>query len=468
MVGIYMEQVGTGSLALLLAEWQCLLRQTSPQTHETLNALTDDEIRHLVSTFYDYMLSHHESELFLNTEQVNTRLSHSMFHWLRSVLGSAQQDLQPLLEKQREIGIVHARIGLPIDLVARGARKLKNELYTLLQGKEHLPAPLLSEIICFSGLAMDTAIEAMTVSYSPTYQNAMQTQEQYRLLSIYDDVNVERERQITALTTWENQFIYNIATGLPAADLIFLSKSEFGMWFAHKGKHLLGNPHMLANMDTLVQQADQHITQALANETQPEMASRMAVLQAIRQLAGQIHRLLASMFDALVQLENGKDPLTQLLNRRFIPTIMRREISLALNVRKPFILAMLDIDHFKKINDHYGHHAGDSTLKTVAAVIYDHFRSSDYVFRYGGEEFMVLLVESDLVQATIILEALRKKIAALTIEASPEQHFAITVSIGLAEFDYHPDYQRLIDQADRALYAAKRNGRNRLETGQNP
>ncbi len=143
---------------------------------------------------------------------------------------------------------------------------------------------------------------------------------------------------------------------------------------------------------------------------------------------------------------------------------MRQEISLALNVRKPFILAMLDIDHCKRINDGFGHSVRDTTLKTVAAVIYDHFRSSDYIFRYGGEEFMVLLVESDLLQAKIILEALRQKITALTIEVAPAHHVSVTVSIGVAGFDYHPDYKRLIDKAHRALYAAKSHGRSRIET----
>lgn len=467
MVGVNMEQVKPGNNALLYREWQALLSQTSPKVDEILTALSDKEIHHLVNVFYDYMLSHHESELFLNTEQVSTRLSHSMFHWLRSVLGSAREDLQQLLEKQRAIGIVHARIGLPIDLVARGARTLKNELYGLLKAKATIPPALLSDALCFSSLAMDTAIEAMTAAYSPGHQSSMQAQEQYRLLSIYDDVNVERERQINALTSWENQFIYTIATGLPVGELIFLSTSEFGLWFSHKGKHLLGNTDMLANIDALIKQADDQLTRLQAQDCVQATASHLAILQAIRQITGQIHRLLVALFDALVELENGKDPLTQLLNRRFIPTIMRREISLALQARKPFVLAMLDIDHFKKINDSYGHNAGDITLKTVAAVIHDHFRSSDYVFRYGGEEFMVLLVESDLSQASIILETLRNKIAGLTLEVTPHQHLSVTISVGLAEFDYHPDYKRLIDKADRALYVAKSRGRNRLETSQN-
>jgi diguanylate cyclase len=461
-----MEQVEHSDNTLLLSEWQDLLNQTSPQVHDILTALSDEEIRHLVTVFYDYMLSHSESELFLNTDQVNSRLSHSMFHWLRSVLGSAGEDLPQLLENQRAIGIVHARIGLPLDLVARGARKLKTELYRLLQAKETLPASLLNEALCFSSLAMDTAIEAMTVSWSPGYQNSMRAQEQYRLLSIYDDVNVERERQINALTSWENQFIYNIATGLPAADIITLSASEFGMWLAHKGRYLLGNPEMLASIGELIEKADDRLARMRASE-KPTAASRLSLLQAIRQLTGQIHRLLLAMFDAQVELENGKDPLTQLFNRRFIPTIMRREISLALNVRKPFVLAMIDIDYFKKINDSFGHNAGDMTLKSVATAIFDHFRSSDYVFRYGGEEFMVLLVESDLSQASIMLETLRAKIAGLAIEVAPGKPISVTVSIGLAEFDYHPDYKRLIEKADRALYVAKSHGRNRLETSRN-
>lgn len=460
-----MEQVTPVNDTLLLTEWQALLRQTPPEVHAILTSLSDEEIRHLVTVFYDYMLSHVESALFLNTEQVGTRLSGSMFDWLRSVLGSAQEDLSQLLTKQREIGVVHARIGLPIDLVNRGARKLKDELYRVLKKKADYPPHLLSDAICFSSLAMDTALEAMTASYSPGYQNSLNTQEQYRLQTIYDDVNVERERQIRSFTDWENQFIYNIATGLPAGELVFLANSDFGMWFSHKGKHILGNSNLLAEMEVLIAEIDNRLTQTLLNrQQQPTEAARMSLLQDVRQLSAKIHFLLASMFEALVKQENGKDSLTQLLNRRFIPTIMRREISLALHSRKPFTLAMLDIDYFKQINDSYGHNTGDMTLKSVSAVIYEHIRSSDYVFRYGGEEFMILLVESDISQASIILETLRKKIADLQMAASATESFSITVSIGIAEYDYHPDYKQLVDKADRALYLAKSNGRNRVET----
>lgn len=458
-----MKEVETADNELLEREWQALITRTAAGAHQLLTSLSDQEIRHLVTVFYDYMLSYPESALFINTEQVSTRLSKSMFHWLRSVLGSARQDLPQLLAKQREIGVVHARIGLPIDLVDRGARKLKEELYSLLIKKDNVEPTIITEAICFCSLAMDVAIEAMTVSYSPNAQNSQHTQEQYRLLSIYDDVNVERERQIRSLTDWENQFIYNIATGLPAEDLVLLAHSEFGMWFSHKGKHIFGNGKLLSVIEGLIDKVDQHLTQAQLKTAPLTSERRMSLLQEVRQLTVQIHTLLASIFDELVKQENGKDSLTQLLNRRFIPTIMRREIALALHSRKPFTLAMLDIDFFKKINDRYGHNVGDMTLKNVAAGIYENIRNSDYVFRYGGEEFMILLVETDIAQAKILMQALRKKIAAIPFCASLTEHFSVTVSIGIAEYDFHPDYKQLIEKADSALYQAKSNGRDRVE-----
>lgn len=446
----------------LLSEWRTLVEITQPEAHALLISLSDDEVRYLVDRFYDYMLNDGHAHRYLNTRQVTEQLSISMFHWLRSVLGSSQQDLATLLAQQHHVGVVHARIGLPIDLVARGARKLKNDLYPLLTNKGEQSPFVINSALCFSGLAMDTALEAMTIAYSPTYKNAMRDQERYRVLSVYDDVSVERERQLGALMNWENQFIYHVATELPLADITRLGHSEFGLWFSHKGKHLFGFPDLLRETDTLIDKVDSEIgTAASGPVSQAEV--RMRLLRNVRQLTGQITLIITSLFDELVKFENGKDPLTNLLNRRFIPTIMRREIALATSTRKPFTLVMMDVDHFKQVNDRYGHDTGDATLKSISSMIYDHVRSSDYVFRYGGEEFMVLLVETSLHQAKVIVDTLREKVAATAINAFGSQSFSVTLSIGVAEFDYHPDYQRLIDNADAALYHAKTSGRNRVK-----
>lgn len=446
----------------LLSEWRTLVEITQPEAHALLISLSDDEVRYLVDRFYDYMLNDEHAHRYLTTRQVTEQLSISMFHWLRSVLGSSQQDLAALLSQQHHVGVVHARIGLPIDLVARGARKLKNDLYPLLTNKGEQSPFVINSALCFSGLAMDTALEAMTIAYSPTYKNAMRDQERYRVLSVYDDVSVERERQLGALMNWENQFIYHVATELPLTDITLLGRSEFGLWFSHKGKHLFGFPELLRETETLIDNVDREIG-SISPEQLFQAEERMRLLRNVRQLTGQITLIITAMFDELVKFENGKDPLTNLLNRRFIPTIMRREIALATSTQKPFTLVMMDVDHFKQVNDRYGHDTGDATLKSISAMIYDHVRSSDYVFRYGGEEFMVLLVETTLRQAKVIVDTLRQKVAATSISAFGSQSFSVTLSIGVAEFDYHPDYQQLINKADVALYQAKVTGRNRVE-----
>ncbi|UGA49164.1 MULTISPECIES: diguanylate cyclase [Dickeya] len=447
---------------LLLTEWQELVNLTPSGAHQLLSDLCEEELRQLVSVFYDYMLQDKQASLYLNTQKVADKLSESMYHWLRSVLGSAKGSLSVLLERQQQVGVIHARIGIPTDLVARGARKLKNELFKLLARKRNLDAALINQAVCFSSLVMDTAIEAMTTAYSPGYKSAMRDQERYRILSIYDDVNVERERQLGALMNWENQFIYNVATGLPSEEIILLEKSEFGLWFFHKGRHLFNGPDLLQKLEGLIRQVDSRVRETFPHHVE-NTAIRTQLLRDIRQLIGQVNAILCSMFDELIRFENGKDPLTNLLNRRFIPTIMRREIALAISSGKPFILAMIDIDHFKKINDSYGHETGNLTLKTIATKIYESVRSSDYVFRYGGEEFMVLLVETQAQQASMIFDSIRQMVAGLSIPAMAEQGVSVTISVGIAEFDNHPDYQQLIKKADSALYQAKANGRNRIE-----
>lgn len=444
-------------------EWQLLINKTNTTTHQVLIALTDEEIRTLVDAYYQYMLQDEKAKKFLSTTQVEERLSASMSNWLRKVLGSAHEDLSELVAHQHKVGEVHARIGLPIDLVARGARKIKYELFQLLLNKQEITAAEINDAIFFSGMAIDSAIEVMTVAFTPSNQKMMHDQEHFRLLTVYDDMSVERERQVGALKNWENQFIYNIATEQPLEERVLLSDSEFGLWFSHKGQHIFRQPDLIEKIDSFIQKIDHRITCEFSNESSDSF-SRIQLLRMLRQDVEQVNMILSSIFEEIVKSENGKDPMTKLLTRRFIPTIMRREIALSINSGKPFTIALLDIDYFKKINDNYGHSVGDSTLQNIAVWLHEHVRSSDYVFRYGGEEFMMLLVETTLPQAQALMEKVRCYIASQMIEVDVSTSFNITISAGLAEFDNHPDYQRLINKADKMLYQAKHNGRNCIES----
>jgi len=122
---------------------------------------------------------------------------------------------------------------------------------------------------------------------------------------------------------------------------------------------------------------------------------------------------------------------------------------------------MVDIDFFKRVNDTHGHDGGDRVLQGIAGLLLNQVRASDFVFRYGGEEFLVVLAELTLPQAEAVAEKIRSRIEATQVPLSDNRSVKVTLSIGVAEFDGHPDYQRLVDRADKALYAAKHAGRNR-------
>lgn len=159
-------------------------------------------------------------------------------------------------------------------------------------------------------------------------------------------------------------------------------------------------------------------------------------------------------------MQNGKDALTSLLNRRYLPVVLKHEVTLAMEHELPMTVAIIDIDHFKGINDNWGHMVGDRAIKHVAELLSDNIRSSDYIFRYGGEEFLLVLVETGVSEAFTILDRLRKKISQLAFNVGGDTQIPITASIGYAVHSGHPDYNLLLRDADNALYAAKREGRN--------
>ncbi|WP_094603256.1 hypothetical protein SPSIL_050290 [Sporomusa silvacetica DSM 10669] len=160
------------------------------------------------------------------------------------------------------------------------------------------------------------------------------------------------------------------------------------------------------------------------------------------------------------------DPLTRLANRRQFEVVLEREISRTLSYHRPLSLIMLDIDFFKKVNDTWGHLAGDVILQRMGTVIKEGFRPTDMLARYGGEEFAVVLPETCLEEATQLAENFRMGIESANFEAA-DTIINITISLGVATFESCSNWTEpkteLIDAADQALYRAKQQGRNRVE-----
>ena len=173
-----------------------------------------------------------------------------------------------------------------------------------------------------------------------------------------------------------------------------------------------------------------------------------------------------SVIDGLCEL-SLRDPLTGLANRRQFRAVLEREIDVVARSGQSALLLMLDIDHFKKINDTHGHPAGDRVLQAVAKCLNACVRPKDTVARYGGEEFAVVLPDCQVSFGQTVAERIREMIEALRIPVTPAANIQITVSIGGA---YAPEWIRSTavlwtDRADIELYRAKTAGRNRVSLG---
>jgi len=166
--------------------------------------------------------------------------------------------------------------------------------------------------------------------------------------------------------------------------------------------------------------------------------------------------------DAL-QAQSMRDPLTGLYNRRYLEETLDRELRRATRSQQPLGVLMLDLDHFKKFNDTYGHEAGDVVLRETASFLARSIRSEDFVCRYGGEEFVVVLPTADLKVSAARAESIRSKLRDLSVTHDGHSVGTVSASIGVAALpDHGATEKELLHAADAALYRAKKEGRDRV------
>ncbi|MGN6513601.1 MAG: diguanylate cyclase [Lysobacteraceae bacterium] len=169
-------------------------------------------------------------------------------------------------------------------------------------------------------------------------------------------------------------------------------------------------------------------------------------------------RLLVDLLGA--RRDASRDPLTGLANRRMAEERLAADLAHALRHGEPLSVAMLDLDHFKRVNDSHGHATGDLVLAAVARVLHDELRGADLGVRYGGEEFLAILPGTDAGQALQVAERIRARVAQLAVEA-PRGPVRVTASLGVATLWPGESREALLARADAALYRAKAEGRDR-------
>ncbi|CUJ15578.1 diguanylate cyclase [Achromobacter xylosoxidans] len=442
--------------------WQAVYSSVDAYTRGQVAAVVSDSANELVDAFYSTLLADAEAGPRLSHEIVSTRLHKGMKGWLKGLLCVREQgDIAALMATQKKVGEVHARVHIPIHLVMAGARILKNEIAQRLRASDldGMAASIATQYVCN---LFDLAIEQMSRAFMRDINRGARNDEAYRLFALGQNISTERERQRAALLEWSQAVLIGLHYRAPEQVLPRLAASEFGLWLQHKGGVLFESAPALGQIIEAVARLDDVVLPRLLQGGPESLPDQVRELQ---ELVARIKHLLNGLFDMVAEIESGSDPLTNVLNRRFLPSVIGREILIATREHSTFSVLLLDIDHFKAINDSHGHAGGDQVLRQFAEVVHQSCRSSDFVFRYGGEEFLVVLVGTAREAALAAAEKLGAEIRRHAFAIPEAGSLRITASIGVATFDGHPDYAYLIDRADKALYQAKQAGRDRSVAG---
>ncbi|MBA1230586.1 GGDEF domain-containing protein [Pseudomonas viridiflava] len=263
-------------------------------------------------------------------------------------------------------------------------------------------------------------------------------------LSLQLQTSLEAERILTL-------FFQSVQRLIPLEGLVYRhEKSDLKLRLGENAHHII---------DFHLRHEGEDIGQLEFQTVQPIDASRLRDLETL--LACLLYPLLNALLYRLATQSALRDALTNTGNRVAMDQSLSREVDISRRHKQPLSLLMLDIDHFKSVNDGYGHYTGDQVLKAIAQALKGQLRNIDRVFRYGGEEFVVVLANTDGASAAVVGERLRQAVRELRFrDVAPA--LTTTVSLGCSTLLPSETAESLLRRADDALYAAKREGRNRL------
>ncbi len=242
---------------------------------------------------------------------------------------------------------------------------------------------------------------------------------------------------------------------------------DFGAWYAlNRHNRLIDQPavHALAATHEQLHASAKRLLDGYdidgdVDEAEFEMMSLRA-----ESFFAQLRRLERAFRTA----RSDVDPLTGTYNRQTMLGDLSNERERSVRTDTPTAIALVDLDHFKLVNDTYGHQSGDLVLQSVAGILQSHVRPFDKVYRYGGEEFLICLPNADMKQCARVLERLRRVIEASPVTLTDGSILPVTASIGAAPMTKTRTIEQIIEKADQALYAAKEGGRNKIRVWRNP
>ena len=417
----------------------------------------------LAATFYQTVLKIGGSEGFLTDELVESRLQRAMAHWIDSLfLIRNGVELDDYIEYQLTAGRVHARINLPPHLFNCGVRVLKQELGRILR-KGDVSLNEYNQSSTLTYMLIDLSTSLMNESYFGDIVVGERKSQSLQLHMNGSELALKCEQLRAETYSWHTKVlsILREESDLNSHSIPSISHSEIGLWVMHKAPLFFPASEHVRKIQKDLAGIDSHVKEIVAITQSDESIGVNAALKMLDVMVKGIATTLSSLAEHSISLDSGRDPLTRLFNRRYLDTVLKKESHFCMIHKKSYVLMLLDIDHFKQINDSYGHDAGDRVLEQLSELLGQDIRAGDFVFRYGGEEFLILLVDMKIEFVVSIAEQLLNTIRGHEFNIGKDKALKCTVSIGISSHQGQPDYKRVITNADKALYEAKDTGRNK-------
>ena len=322
---------------------------------------------------------------------------------------------------------------------------------------DHVAAPLKSKDLASQhrdGYLISSRGVVLANSFNPDYN--------YRSLGALDPIQLAQVKQQYGLDNVTSMGQDNLADKVAGA-------TDSGFTQAHlvnnKETDVIGWAPVPEQRWTVMVSEDQSVFTAEVSDLSRTQFFNAAFLALI---IGGLVIFAGRLFES-TERESLSDPLTGLANRRFLQEILLRELRRAQRSNQPVSLIIADIDHFKGVNDTYGHNVGDEVLEQIAGIMLSSVRATDFVIRYGGEEFVILQPETRAADAATVADKLRKTIGDTIMESTsrPGITLKVTISAGVAAFPVDGQTgEQVILKADKALYWAKQHGRDRVASVQ--
>lgn len=454
-----------GKMAISKQHYHHLLEKIYCKANEPILGKISETIKPhsdaVATHFYITMMDNKKAAYFINHDIVKTRLHASLSAWIHSAFAYRDNSelINDYIDYQIKIGHIHGRIDIPMSFVVYGMFLIKKEVMRLLR-ESSLSGDDLPTAMILASQILDINLALINESYQGDMVTNEKDVQSFKLQFSAHNLAMDCERLRASLSDWMRELLLNIQqNSLNADTLPTIKHSNFGLWVTHKAKLFLAAAEHQTLVELLIKM-DASMQTLAAEYDRPD--KRMAAINSLNLYISKAMWLLENVAKEIITQDSGRDPLTRLFNRRYLDTVLRHETECSLKSNLTFGLVMVDIDFFKQVNDTYGHDGGDRVLSQLANILTQHVRAGDFVFRLGGEEFLVVLSDVNEIVLARVGEKFRAEVESAEFSVAKDTSLAITISIGAALHDGHPDFLRTVKLADEALYKAKHTGRNRV------